>query len=354
MDYRKSYLILLTLFTIFFGIGTEPLPAQQSTIPDNLSLGTIDFPSSVSGEAQKEFLTGVLALHSFWYPEARDHFQKAQKLDPSFALAYWGEAMTHDHPIWGQHDQSAGKTALEKMDRHHSLKWNEREKAYVDAVRILYDSDLSINKRRKQYAQAMRKLAKQYPADDEAAAFSALASMSVSGFDFNSEQDVMPVAEVLEDLYERNPEHPGAMHYLIHVYDSDAFAKKGLRPANDYAGVAYSSSHAIHMPSHIYKRMDMWDKVIESNIRAYQASIEWQQQTGRPLKDRDYHAYSWLFDAYLEINNYEKACEMIDEISEIEARARKNGEEVGRISSTLQSFRNQYEQVDVVSAPKCS
>ncbi len=355
MASRKPLPTLGIIAVLLFLSGVTFSHAQYtSTSADQLSLGSIDFPTSVSGEAQQEFLTGVLALHSFWYPEARDHFQKARELDPAFAMAYWGEAMTHDHPLWHQHEQSEGKSVLDAMNRRESLKWNDREKAYVDAVRILYDSKLSLNERRKQYAEAMKDLSERYSDDDEAKAFWALGAMSVSGFSFNSENDVMPVAQVLEELYERNPEHPGAMHYLIHVYDSNTFAEKGLTAANDYADIAYSSSHAIHMPSHIYKRLDMWDKVIESNISAWEASVEWQQATGRPLKDRDYHAYSWLFDAYMKIDNFSKACELIQNASDIEEQARQNGEETGRIPRTLRNFKNQYDRETGGSAPQCS
>lgn len=354
MASRKTLSALLIAATLLLFSGVSLSQAQySSTSANRLSLGSIEFPTSVLGEARQEFLTGVLALHSFWYPEARDHFQKARELDPAFAMAYWGEAMTHDHPLWRQHEQSEGKAVLNALNRQENLKWNEREKAYIDAVSILYNSDLSLNERRQQYADAMKKVMELYPGDDEAAAFWALGAMSVSGFSFNSKNDVMPVAKVLEELYERNPEHPGAMHYLIHVYDSNTFAEKGLPPANDYADVAYSSSHAIHMPSHIYKRLGMWDKVIESNTSAWQASVEWQQATGRPLKDRDYHAYSWLFDAYMEIDNFSKACELIQNVRDIEDQAQQNGEDIGRISGTLRDFRNQYEREGGEVAPQC-
>lgn len=349
-----GFLSVYFVITLILGVSHT---FSQTSLDSSLSLGSIDFPTSASGEVQKEFLTGVLALHSFWYPEARDHFQKAQELDPTFAMAYWGEAMTYDHPIWKQHDQEAGAKTLKQLDQQikkGAISWLEREKEYVKAIRILYDDELTMDERRKKYADAMHQLSNQYPDDDEALVFAALAAMSVPSYNYSNPdvRDVIPIASDLEDLYQRNPDHPGAMHYLIHVYDSEKFAEMGLRPARDYADIAYSSSHAIHMPSHIYKHMEMWDKVIESNTQAYEASVEWQQETNRPLKERDYHSYRWLFEAYLEVNNFEQACEIIREMEQIKIQAQSNGEDLGRIPEALENFKNQYEQAEE-AAPIC-
>ena len=320
----------------------------------NMSLGTIDFPTSAEGEAQKEFLTGVLALHSFWYPEARDHFRKARELDPNFAMAYWGEALTHDHPIWQQHDQQAGMEVLQAMEEQASLKMDEREEAYIYAVKLLYEEDASMSDRRKNYARAMNEVAENYPGDGEAKALAALADMSLPSYNYSNPdpEDVVSIASRLEELYQENPEHPGAMHYLIHVYDNDTFAKMGLRPANDYASVAYSSPHAIHMPSHIYKQLEMWHKVIESNIAAWEQSVEWQQSTNRQLVDRDYHSYRWLFEAYLKIDNYEEACNIINNMKDLLETAKEQNEDTGRLTRSLDNFEGQYDNKNGV--PSCT
>ena len=343
----KNYSLVLSLFLAFLLISPGTAHSQD-TGEAGLSLGSINFPNSATGEAEQEFLTGVLALHSFWYPEARTHFRNARDLDPDFALAYWGEAMTHDHPIWGQHDQQEGEEVLKALDTQLSkgtVNWTKREKAYVEAVRILYNDKMEMGKRRKLYAEAMQGLKEEYPKDDEALAFASLASMTVPSYNYTNPdvRDVVPIAADLESLYKRHPEHPGAMHYLIHLYDSEKFAELGLRPARDYASVAYSSSHAIHMPSHIYRHLEMWEKVIDSNIRAYEASVEWQRQSDRPLRDRDYHSYRWLFEAYLAVENFEKACDKIRELRKLEGEAKDRGEDTGRISSTLQNIEKQFE-----------
>lgn len=355
-----SYYKLSPLITVLCGIlffAPQTLPAQSTNGPDDLSLGSIDFPTSASGEAQKEFLTGVLALHSFWYPEARDHFEKAQQLNPKFAMAYWGEAMTYDHPLWEQHDQEAGAEVFDQLDQQiqqGDVKWSDREKKYVDAVRILYNSDMEMDERRNQYVEAMHELYKEYPSD-ETLAFWALAAMTKPSYNYSNPEveDIVAIVSKLEQLYKRNPQHPGGMHYLIHAYDNEKFAAMGLRPARDYSEVAYSSSHAIHMPSHIFKQLEMWQKVIESNIRAYQASVEWQQETNRPLKDRDYHSYRWLFEAYLEVDNYEKACDIMNNMQRLKTKAEERGEELGRIPGLLDNFQSQYEEKGGKSAPPC-
>jgi len=355
--HNSNLTLLITLLLSILLWAPQTLKAQTTSGPDELSLGSIDFPTSANGEAQKEFLTGVLALHSFWYPEARDHFRKARQLAPGFAMAYWGEAMTRDHPIWEQHDQEAGAEVLEKLDQQieeGNVHWSDRERQYVEAVRILYNNEMDMDERRKQYAAAMEKLYTEHPSD-ESLAFLALASMTVPGYNYSNPDvdDVVPIAAKLEKLYQRNPEHPGGMHYLIHLYDNDTFAELGLRPAHDYASVAYSSSHAIHMPSHIYKQLEQWQKVIQSNIRAWEASVEWQKRTSRPLKDRDYHSYRWLFEAYLEIDNYQKACDIMNNMRDLKKKAEQREEDLGRIPSLIDNFQGQYEEKAEDGAPTC-
>lgn len=319
--------------------------AQQSEPGGALDLGTLDFPTSATGEAQEAFLTGVLALHSFWYPEARDHFRRARDLDPAFAMAYWGEAMTHDHPLWNQHDDAAGQAALARLDsvqQMQELEWSDRERRFVAAVRTLFEGEGNIAARRTAYADTMQHLADAHPGDDEAALFSVLAQMSTPGFEFENPEDVVSVAATLEDIYQDRPEHPGVLHYLIHTYDSDTFAPLGLRPARTYAEVAPASAHALHMPSHIFRQLDQWERVAASNEDAYRASVDWQERTDRPLHMRDYHSFSWLMDAYLELDRFDDACTLIEELDEIDAAARERGEDLGRIPSLTGRFEERY------------
>ncbi len=359
MHSRSPALLILSLLLLIS--CSSPQGEQSDETGDSgdpLSLGSIDFPNSAEGEAEQEFLTGVLALHSFWYPEARDHFRRARELDPRLAIAYWGETMTHDHPLWQQHDQEAGMEVLNALDEQiagEGVDWTGRERMYVEAARALFNPELSMEERRVAWAEQTRAITEAHPEDDEALAFNALAQMTLPSHDYDDPepQKVTAIASELENLYQRNPQHPGAMHYLIHVYDNDTFAPLGLRPADDYADVAYSSSHAIHMPSHIYRQLGMWQEVIDANIAAWEASIEWQQESDRPLRDRDYHAYNWLFDTYMQVEEYGNACDVLSNVRSIRDEAESMGEEPGRIPSVIEHMSSQYEEEGGEAAPAC-
>lgn len=347
----KANTLVLCLLSIFLSVSCS----QLKDSPDSpQTLGSITFPTSASGKAQQEFLKGVQVLHDFWYAEARVHFQKAQELDPDFAMAYWGEAMTYDHPLWGHHDQENGIQVLNRLDKRideGSVKWTDREKAYIEALRLLFEPGTSIKERRAHYFWEMESVEREYPDDLEAAIFEALASMSIEDFDFEAGGDVIPVASKLEDILEEKPEHPGALHYLIHVCDSDKFAERALPAANAYADIA-RSPHALHMPSHIYKRLGMWDKVVDSNLDAYETSVEWQQKNNRPLSDRDFHAFSWLFDGYIQLENYGEACNLLNDLDQMMETAKERGEEYGYIASTSKNLTEQYQQE--ADAPACN
>lgn len=309
---------------------------------EELTLGLIYFPTSGEGAAEREFLTGVLAMHSFWYREARTRFRRARRLDPDYAMAYWGEALTYDHPQWREQDRRAGARALRALDANAASDGphlSERERAYIDAARVLFDGGVFLRNRRRAYAAAMTELAERYPEDREAAAFSALARMSVAGFDKSDPSDVEPVAAVLERLYRENPEHPGAMHYLIHLYDSPRFAERGLGVAGEYAAIARSASHAVHMPSHIYKQLGMYEEMEQANMDAYQVSVAWQQRTGRAVMVRDFHAYQWLFDARIALGKYDQAREQLASLEQMCATARGRDEATGDMPWLVRYFR---------------
>ena len=350
MRVLRSFLLALAFLCPLTALAQQPAPdagAPDSAASQRLELGTIDFPTSGTVAAQDTFLKGALALHSFWYEEARDHFQQAQQLDPALAMAYWGEAMTHDHPLWGplgQHDSTAARAVLTRMDEQDALKWTARERGYVEALRTLYEGEGDLAARRAAYAEAMRGLTGQYPEDDEAALFHALAEMAVAEFDLDEAGDVVPVAARIEAVYQRRPKHPGALHYLIHVYDSPASAPLGLRPARTYADVAPAASHALHMPSHIFRQLGLHEKVVASNEEAYAASVAWQKRTGRPLSARDYHAFRWLFEAHLALGHYEEARTLLQDLDAIKAEAKRRNEDLSRLSSVAERLRTTYDR----------
>jgi tetratricopeptide (TPR) repeat protein len=270
-------------------------------------LGRIDFPTSGPAAAQQHFERGVLLLHSFEYREARGQFRAAQKLAPSFAMAYWGEAMTYNEPVWFAQDREAARSALKRLTARAPT---EREQAYLQAVEVLY-GDGTKEDRDVEYATAMRRLHEAYPDDHEAAAFYALSLIGTShrGRDFRT---YMKAAAIAEAVLEKNPEHPGALHYAIHAYDDPVHAPLGLRAARTYAKVAPAAPHAQHMPSHIFVAMGMWEDAARSNEASWKAS-----QRSQPIEPGGYHALWWLQYAYLQQGRFADARRVLETTEKI-------------------------------------
>jgi len=289
------------------------LPAHAAS-----DLGKVDFPTSGSPAARGHFLRGVAALHSFWYDEAADAFREAEKAEPGFAMAYWGEAMTFNHPIWSEQDLEAARAALARLapSREDRLAKapTEREKAFLQAVEILYgDGDKSA--RDAAYAEAMRRMHERWPDDLEAASFYALSRIGpvLTGPPGEERQrTLIQAAALLEELFVRNPEHPGVVHYLIHAYDDPLHAPLGLRAARIYAKVAPAAHHALHMPSHIFVQLGDWQSTASSNEASWAASVAWVKRRGLGIDKQDFHSLSWLAYAYLQQGRHGKAREMLE------------------------------------------
>ena len=276
------------------------LAAQQG------DLGRIDFPTSAPAEAQKHFLRGALLLHSFEYDDAAEEFREAQKAAPGFAMAYWGEAMTYNHPLWMEQDAGAGRKVLALLaptaDARHAKAPTEREKMYLEAVEALYGpGDKASNDRA--YAEAMRRLHDKFPEDENAAAFYALALLGTCE-GVRDTATYMKAAAVAEEVFAKNPLHPGAVHYLIHSYDDPVHAPLGMRAARVYARIAPAAGHALHMPSHIFFASGMWEEAAASNTAAWQASLDRAARKKLGADDHNYHALFWLEYADLQMGRY--------------------------------------------------
>jgi len=268
-------------------------------------LGTIVFPNSGKPEAQAAFLRGVLLLHNFAYPQAETAFVEAQKIDPKFALAYWGESMTYNHPLWNQVDVEAGRRVLQDL-RPLAASATPRERGYIEAVEALYGPGDN-TARNYAYEAAMERLARAYPKDVEAQAFWALSILGSRAWHQLDERRSIRAAAILEELLPAHEDHPGVLHYLIHAYDDPIHAPLGLRAARRYANVASSAPHALHMPSHIFLQLGMWDETTRSNEAAYALSKEWKQP--------DMHSLHWLQYSYLQQHRYADAKRLLDETS---------------------------------------
>ena len=297
---------------VLCGIQAWSVPGN-ATEPD-AGLGEIHFANSGAASAQAAFTRGLLLLHSFEYDSARTAFQEAERADRGFALAYWGEALTYNHTLWGEQDLSAARAALAKLaataGERQRLAATPRERDYLATVEALYGSG-GKEERDRAYCDALEALVLKYPDDLEARAFYSLALLGTTG----GKRDFavyMRAAAQAEAVLQVAPRHPGALHYLIHAYDDPIHAPLGLRAARLYGQVAPHAEHALHMPSHIYFAMGLWQDAIEANA----GSLHESHAAG----ESGYHALLWLQYAYLQTGQYDKAAALVHSL-EIDASA---------------------------------
>lgn len=277
---------------------------DEESIEPPLILGVLDFPNSGSDAAQDAFERGVKLLHSFEFDDARAAFIEAQDIDARFVMAIWGEAMTLNHPLWGEQDRETALQVLEKLEPRDSMLASQREQRYLDAVIVLYGEGDKPS-RDLAYRDEMQKVYAEYPDDLEAAAFYSLSILgAVYERDFRT---YMKAASIAEEVFAKQPQHPGAAHYLIHSYDDQIHAPLGLRAARAYTKIAPAASHAQHMVSHIYTSLGMWDEVVEANITAVRVSEESKRRAGADPASRSKHALHWLEYSLLQQGRFEEA-----------------------------------------------
>lgn len=296
-------------FLIFLFIFTSFTPAE--TIP---GLGTATFPTSThSAAAAYDFARGLLLLHLFEYDDALSSFIATERADPSFAMAYWGEAMTFNHPVWNEVDVQAGRGALAKFGRTPQVRaeriLDPRERAWFSAVEILYSDTGSKPERDAGYAEAMQRLSRAYPKDDEAQLFYALALLGKS----EGVRDVptyLQAAMIAKEVFMRNPDHPGAAHYWIHAMDDPQHAAGALVAARALSKIAPNAAHAQHMCSHIFLALGMWDDVVRANIAASTVMNQQNAAAGKPLI-RCGHSHYWLEYGYVEQGRIAEAKKVI-------------------------------------------
>ena len=270
--------------------------------------GHVEFANSGAPAAQADFLSGLALLHDFEYSSAAAAFRRAESADPNFAMAYWGEAMTFNHPVWMQQDLPAARAALQKLassaDARRLKARTEREKGYLDAVEILYGEGTKED-RDLRYETAMRKLHESYPDDVDAAAFYALSILGTAHAGRDT-ATYMRAAAVLEEAWIGHRDHPGVVHYLIHSYDDPVHAPLGLRAARLYSKIAPDAGHAQHMTSHIFLALGMWPATVEANIAAL-ADVNRARAAAGKAPVGCGHYSSWLGYAYLQLGNEKSA-----------------------------------------------
>jgi tetratricopeptide (TPR) repeat protein len=305
---RTKRALLVTL-AITLGLGSAgPLQAQE--------LGQITFATSGAAAAQEKFLEGVKYLHSFQFDEAAVAFQAAHQIDPTFALAYWGEAMSYNHPLWAQVDVPAAKKALERLaptlEARLAKAGTAKEKAYLEAADQLFYASGDKLARDRAYSRAMAKMYEQWPNDHEVAIFYALSLLgTVRPGDTGYRRQAL-AASISLRVFNENPKHPGAAHFIIHSFDDPDHAILALPAAREYADIAPSAAHALHMPSHIFVQLGMWPEVAASNAEAYKAAMEVISRLKLSEGREDFHALSWLAYANLMMGKFDEAKKNVD------------------------------------------
>ena len=307
---RVSLLLLAAVTSARIALAQHEGPPHAAGHAHTPALGTVVFPNSGNASAQEPFIRGVAFLHSFEYRRAGDAFEEARRADPAFALAYWMGALTNSSMLWQIEDLPGARAVLAKLGPTPAARLararTTRERMFGAAVEA-YFADVPRAQRIRAYADSLCRLAQMDTTDNEAAAFAAHALLlrtQVADGDAQRDSLVREGIALAQRVVATNPKHPGATHYLIHLYDSPSMAAQGLAAARAYDMLAPDAEHALHMPSHIYLQLGLWDDVVKSNERAWAAS--------RAAAAPDWHALSWLQYGYLQQGRVDAARGLID------------------------------------------
>ncbi len=279
-------------------------------------LGTVHFAISASAETQREFDRGVALLHSFQYEEAERAFRRIAESTPSLGMAQWGIAMCNYHPIWGpttQADFERGRVASQTAAKLGAK--TDRERAFIAAIGAYYRGAdrLDFPARKAAYEKAMEQLHGRYPDDREATIFYALAILGVAPATDKTYAKQRKAADLLNAVLPQAPDHPGVAHYLIHSLDYPELAELALPAARAYSKIAPSSPHALHMPSHIFTRLGLWDESIQSNLASAKAARDLMARSHPGATHFDeLHAMDYLTYAYLQLGQDDLAKGVVD------------------------------------------
>jgi len=316
-----------TVSFFFFSLIFTLLYTTNSHAQSKL-LGEIDFPNSGADAAQPDFIEGVKFLHNFEYEDAERAFKRAREIDPSFVLAYWGEAMTHNHPIWYRQYRDDAMAVLnqlgESVQQRQDRAATQREKDYLLSLEVLYGNTPETEGKTKEerddlYMETMMELHAKYPDDHEINAFYGLSILGTAheGRDYGI---YMRAAAELFNVWNENQKHPGAAHYLIHSFDDPVHAPLGLPMAKAYSEIAPAAAHAQHMTSHIFLALGMWDDVIDANETARDVQTRRQAELNESLTVCGHYPW-WLQYGYLQDGRAEDALSVLET-----CRERINGE----------------------------
>jgi tetratricopeptide (TPR) repeat protein len=285
------------------------VPEHEHPVPERL--GVVKFSNSCSAGVQKEFERAVALLHSFAYSAAEKSFRDLIAKDPNCAIAHWGVAMSYFHQLWEPYVAPADVASGEQeINQAKSLGGSERERGFIDALITIYAKADSVpyHERANAYTLAMGKLADRNPNDVECQVFYALALIATASPTDKNHPNEKKAAALLEPLFRKYPQHPGIPHYLIHACDNSEMATRAVAAAEAYSRIAPSAPHALHMPSHIYTRLGMWQESIASNLAARKAAHV-QGDIGEEL-----HAMDYLTYAFLQLDRKAEAARVLEDL----------------------------------------
>ncbi len=301
----------------------QPPPSQTSIdlLRGELSLcgdgqfGDVSFSESCSYKMRNDFNLAIALLHSFEYIEAEKAFVKIIDKDPECAIAYWGVAMSIYHGLWAPPESSVLEKGLKLVNLAEKLPKSKKAEQYIDAIGAFYKNWETVDNqtRKEKYAQKMKEMYEDHKDDTEVAVFYALALRASAVPTDKSYSKQRAAGKILEDLFKKEPNHPGIAHYIIHSYDYPELAELGLRTARRYADIAPNSAHAQHMPSHIFTRLGLWDESIHTNRNSAESAICYAESISPGAHwDEEVHAIGYLVYAYLQKGNNNKAREQYE------------------------------------------
>jgi len=326
--------LISLLAVIMLALVAAPSSAQLENV------GSLSFPTSAKPEAQRHFLRAVAILHSFGWKQAITEFQLAQKAQPHFALAYWGETLCYNHPLQSEQDARNPRAVLARLGADRAARLAKaptpREKGFLDAVETLW-GDGEWRVRRVGYMRAMERLHDQFPNDDEVTTFYALSLLSSArAEDDTTFRPEMKAGALAMGVFRRNPNHPGATHYVIHAFDDPVHAPLALEAAKVYAKIVPAVSHAVHMPTHIFIQHGMWNEVAHQNVRAFGIAKDLWKPGDAPGDMA--HSGDWGQYGFLQLGDYAGARERIRAFEEIATTTQQQA----RVTSALALVRARY------------
>jgi len=311
---RSARFLLLATSALAVAISTQEKQYQHPSSESDEGFGRVHMDISCAPRVAAEFDRAVALLHNFWYVRALERFNQVLKDDSQCAVAYWGAAMTYNHPFWDPPSLADEAAAWALVQRGLSAsKASRREKLYLGAVAALYRDAGAGSKsaRDSNYRDAMAAAYAQYP-DDETALFYGLSILGAIPEGSHGFEQQEKAAKLFEAVYARHPDHPGALHYLIHAYDDPLHAQQGLKVARAYAQAAAAVPHALHMPSHIFTRLGYWDESAATNLKGWEVSEADVRRAGESGAYRDYHNLSYLEYAYIQLGRFRDAQHTVD------------------------------------------